>query len=329
MGQVRPTLYDRIDQSLNYFYWLVDQPLEELEGRGYYNNTLEYHEPFRSWMILFTETYGQFLSTTDSWNDEYYQIALSNPDFQLDGDLYEDPSNWKTFHQFFARYLSDPSKRPIAEPDDGSVVVSPADTQPQGVWDIDENSMVVSDDPITIKSGSLRSVDTLLGPSEFAGEFAGGTFTHMFLDVNDYHRYHFPVSGTIREVLVIPGDDAIGGRVIYDADQKMYKLKANDTSWQSIETRGLVIVETDDYGLVAVMPIGMSQVSSVNFEDTVKVGARIEKGDMLGCFLFGGSDIVLLFQDGVDFKMDCPENGEGGYEHIDMGSRYATLSKAE
>ena len=166
------TLYDRIDQSLNYFYWLVDQPLEELEGRGYYNNTLEYHEPFRSWMILFTETYGQFLSTTDSWNDEYYQIALSNPDFQLDGDLYEDSSNWKTFNQFFARYLSDPSKRPIAEPDNPSVVVSPADTQPQGVWEIDDEGMVVSDDPITIKSGTLRSVDTLLGPSEYAGQVA-------------------------------------------------------------------------------------------------------------------------------------------------------------
>ena len=320
------SLYDRIDQSLNYFYWLVDQPLEELEDRGYYNNTLEYHEPFRSWMILFTETYGQFLNTTDSWCDEYYQIALSNPDFQLDGDLYEDPSNWKTFNQFFARYLSDPSKRPIAEPDDASVVVSPADTQPQGVWEIDEEGMVVSDDPITIKSGTLRDVDTLLGPSEFKGEFAGGTFTHMFLDVNDYHRYHFPVSGTIREVLVIPGDDAIGGRTIYDEKTQMYLLKANDTSWQSIETRGLVIVETDGYGLVAVMPIGMSQVSSVNFEDTVKVGARVEKGDMLGCFLFGGSDIVLLFQDGIDFKMDCPEKADGGYEHIDMGSRYATLS---
>ena len=320
------TLYDQIDQSLNYFYYLVDQPLEELEGRGYYNNTLQYHEPFRSWMILFTESYGQFLNTTDSWSDEYYQTALANPDFKLDGDLYEDPSNWKTFNQFFARYLSDPSKRPVADPDDASVVVSPADAKPQGVWEIDADSMVVSDDPITIKSGTLRSVDTLLGPSEYAGEFAGGTFTHMFLDVNDYHRYHFPVTGTIREVLTIPGDDAIGGRTIWSEADGRYLLEASDTSWQSIETRGLVIVETEDYGLVAVMPIGMSQVSSVNFEDTVKVGAKVKKGDMLGCFLFGGSDIVLLFQDGVDFKMEAPEEADGSFEHIDAGSRYATLS---
>lgn len=189
--------------------------------------------------------------------------------------------------------------------------------------------MVVSDDPITIKSGSLRSVATLLGSSKYANEFAGGTFTHMFLDINDYHRYHFPVSGVVKEVLVIPGDDAIGGRVVWDPTSQTYKLQASDTSWQSIETRGLVIVETDGYGLVAIMPIGMSQVSSVAFEETVKEGQRVEKGEMLGCFLFGGSDIVLLFQDGIDFQMDCPENIDGGYEHIDMGSQYATLSVAD
>ena len=52
------TLYDQIDQSLNYFYFLVDQPLEELEGRGYYNNTLHqtrftrlrWPTPASSWM---------------------------------------------------------------------------------------------------------------------------------------------------------------------------------------------------------------------------------------------------------------------------------------
>lgn len=323
------TLYDQIDQSLNYFYFLVDQPLEELEGRGYYNNTLQYYEPFRSWMILFTEKYGQYLNTTDSWSDELYQTALANPSFKLDGDLFEDPSNWKTFNQFFARYLADPSRRPVADAEDASVVVSPADAKPQGVWKIDGESMVISDDPITIKSGTLRSVDTLLGPSNFAGEFAGGTFTHMFLDVDDYHRYHFPVSGTIREVLTIPGDDAIGGRVIWSEKDQRYILEANDTSWQSIETRGLVIVETDGYGLVAIMPIGMSQVSSVCFEKEVQVGQRVEKGDMLGCFLFGGSDIVLIFQSDVEVEMVAEQVENGTYKELEACSRLAVLKKAE
>ncbi len=38
----------------------------------------------------------------------------------------------------------------------------------------------------------------------------------------------------------------------------------------------------------------MCVVSSVNL--TPEVGARLEKGDEFGFFLFGGSDMVMLFQ---------------------------------
>ena len=47
-------------------------------------------------------------------------------------------------------------------------------------------------------------------------------------------------------------------------------------------------------GLVAVLPIGMSLVSSVNL--TPEIGAKLLKGDEFGFFMFGGSDIVMLFQ---------------------------------
>lgn len=41
--------------------------------------------------------------------------------------------------------------------------------------------------------------------SAYRDAFAGGTLTHTFLDVNDYHRYHAPVSGVLREFRNIPG----------------------------------------------------------------------------------------------------------------------------
>ena len=48
-------------------------------------------------------------------------------------------------------------------------------------------------------------------------------------------------------------------------------------------------------GLVAILPVGMSMISSVN--RTPEVGRALRKGEEFGYFLFGGSDIVLLFQD--------------------------------
>ena len=151
---------------------------------------------------FFTQEWGEFLSTPESWTDEYYQIVYNDAQFGLQSDLYEDPENWNSFNDFFARHLSSPDKRPITAPDNNSVVVAPADSEPQGVWNIDETSMIVQkEDELVIKSKEFNSIADLIGPdSQYRDAFANGTMTHTFLDVHNYHRYHFPVSGTIKEV---------------------------------------------------------------------------------------------------------------------------------
>ncbi len=320
-------LYEQIDQSIDYMYFINDQPLPELADKGYYNNSIQYVEPYRTWLIQFTKQWGEYLSMAVSWNDTYYQIALADDRFGLSKNWYESPDNWHSFNDFFSRYLISPDVRPVASPDDPAVVVAPADSKPQGVWAIDENSNIVQQGGVNIKSTYFDSIPNLLGPGcAYADAFAGGTLTHTFLDVNDYHRYHFPVSGTIKEVRIIPADDAAGGVTIWDASIGKYVLLDNTPGWQTIETRGCIILDTDAYGLVAVMPIGMSQVSSVNFEQSVQVGAQVKKGDMMGTFLFGGSDIVMLFQKQVAFEMTAPADGTGsGYQHVLMGEGYGKL----
>lgn len=320
-------LYDQIDQSLDYFYFINDQPLPELKNKGYYNNSLQYHEPYRTWMILFTKDWGMYLSKEGSWTDEYYKKALEDDRFGLDKGWYEDPSKWKTFNDFFARHLKSPDQRPIASPNDPSIVSSPTDSKPQGVWKIDKNSTIVHGKGVAIKSKVFKSIATLIGKgSAYKNAFTNGTLTHTFLDVNDYHRYHFPIGGTIKEVRIIQSDDAVGGTTTWDAKIKRYVLDANTPGWQMIETRGCVIIETKEYGVVALLPIGMSQVSSVNFEDIVKAGNTVKKGDMLGYFLFGGSDFVMLFQSKVDFKLTVPQESNGTYKHVLMGEKYGKLT---
>jgi phosphatidylserine decarboxylase len=213
------SLYDKIDQSLDYFYFINDQPLTELEGLGLYNNSLQYISPYRDWLVSFNKAWGLFLDTPESWKDEYYQLALTDNKFGLSAGWYEDPSNWKTFNQFFARYLKSPDKRPIASPDDNTIVVSPADAIPQGVWQIDGNSSIVVEGGVAIKSGTLTSIVKLIGDdSQYKDAFANGVMTHTFLDVQDYHRFHFPVGGVIKEVRNIAEQDAVGGIITWDPD---------------------------------------------------------------------------------------------------------------
>lgn len=75
--------------------------------------------------------------------------------------------------------------------------------------------------------------------------------------------------------------------------------------YQWCQTRGLIIIDTaydktgkpkpgGGHGVVAVLPIGMAQVSSVVL--TVDVNTYVEKGQNISYFQFGGSDIVTVFE---------------------------------
>lgn len=325
-----PEIFDNIFQGFCAFYFLIDQPLTELEGKGLVNNSLQYYQPFSKWLTAFSKTWGAYLDTEGSWNEENYQLALNDPNFGLQHGWYEDPSNWSTFNQFFARYLKSPDMRPIASPDVDSVVVSFADSEPQGVWAIDSTSNLIANGGVPVKSATLKSIANLLGEdSAYKDAFAGGTFTHSFLNVNDYHRYHFPLGGTIKEARIIKGINPTGGELWWDQETNRYAFNpSSKTGWQSVETRGCVILETPEYGLVALLPIGMGVVGSVNFEDDVTPGTTVQKGDMLGHFAFGGSDFIMIFQEGVTFTLDAPMQEDGqAYKHMLMGERLGVLSK--
>lgn len=331
---------EKTDQSILYPYWLIDQPMDELEDKGLFFPSVEYVSPVKEWLIEYCQAWAVFLDSKESWNDTYYEMIRSEEKFGLDKGWYEDKSNWHSFNDFFCRKLANASARPIASPDDATVVCAPADALPQGVWDISADGRfyadpIKSEEGVTLKSETYVSVEQLLGPegAAYAPLFHEGTLTHTYLNYDDYHRYHFPVAGTVKAVYIIPHDDSVGGVVYWSDKLQRYVLESNSLSWQAYETRGCVIIETEGSGLVAVLPIGMGQVSSVNWEPEVKVGYKAAKGAPLGYFLFGGSDCVLLFQKSASFKLTAPKGGEGsysnGYAHIYQGEKLGTINKYE
>lgn len=162
----------------------------------------------------------------------------------------------------------------------------------------------------------------MLGNSAYKKAFAGGTLTHTFLDMNDYHSYHFPVSGKILEMQKINGANAGGGVTEWNKEKGKYQY-FNETGFQMIETRDCVILDTE-YGLVAILPIGMSQVCSCNWEKGLKKGKYVAKGDPMGYFLFGGSDIVMIFQSSIQVNSLLKRQGNS-FSHILMGEPYCEL----
>ena len=48
---------------------------------------------------------------------------------------------------------------------------------------------------------------------------------------------------------------------------------------------------------------------------------------MMGCFLFGGSDIVMIFQQKAGFVLEPAGGGSGqSYQHILMGEKYGIMT---
>ena len=140
------------------------------------------------------------------------------------------------------------------------------------------------------------------------------------------------MGGEVKEVRNIVKNVSL--EVVWDAKEGKY-APIDSTGWQFTQTRGVVIVDTGKYGLVALIPMGMAQVSSVNFEAIVKPGIIHEKGDMLGNFLFGGSDFVILFQDKAGFEIiaskssaTTPEKATT-YKHVLMGEAYGVMKGTE
>ncbi len=265
-----PTEREVIPECLKFYYIVNQAP----------GNALNEDDQFNAWMKDLVRAWGTFLDTPASAAGiETFREATS---YKLD-DYIEGPSGWQTFNQFFAREVKS-GRRPVAEPRNDRVVGSPADAVFMGQWPIDENSS------ITVK-GVDWAIAELLDDSPYKDAFAGGIYSHSFLYIDDYHRYHVPVAGTVKEMRNISGKVYMD---VFREDDGTLNVVDGDT-YQFNQERGLVVIDSPEVGLVAVLPIGMAYVSSVNL--TTEVGAELRKGDQFGYFLFGGSDIVTVFQD--------------------------------
>lgn len=90
------SFFRRIDQNIGYFYFLLGD--------------LQYESRVAKWLKEYNTAWGEWLSSPESWNDTYYQLARTDKRFELDTDRYESPSNWHSWNDFFARRLNQKSK---------------------------------------------------------------------------------------------------------------------------------------------------------------------------------------------------------------------------
>ena len=267
------------------FYYILDQDaVKGLQVPIQPDQAVNFAKyPLSLWIVDFAKDWGLFLDTPES--AAHIPTFEDAPEFNWD-EYMPPPSGYRTFNQFFARHVK-PGMRPIAGLGDQSVIASPADCTFVGWWQIGQENKV------NVK-GLQWSIERLLDGSRYADRFKGGVFTHSFLNTYDYHRWHTPVQGTVLESRVIQDLAYLDVGTEIDPGSGEPIITAYDgTDYQFMQTRGLAIIDSP-IGLVACLPMGMAQVSSVVI--TAEVGVTLFKGEELGYFQFGGSDFVMVFE---------------------------------
>jgi phosphatidylserine decarboxylase len=75
-----------------------------------------------------------------------------------------------------------------------------------------------------------------------------------------------------------------------------------------VATRAIIVIDADDpvIGVMGLVAVGMSEVSSCIIGAAATAGAHVAKGEELGYFQFGGSTHCLVFRPGVIDEFALP-----------------------
>lgn len=216
---------------------------------------------------------------------KFFKIDYSNASREI--------SDYKSIADLFTRDLKNYPPLP------GAPLVTPAESALRAFGS-------VKDGQILQVKGVSYSVSSLLGGSQFADVFKGGTFFNFYLSPKDYHQVHSPVSGEIYASSCIKG--------------KLWPV--NDWSLNNIEglfaiNERLVTYINSDIGKVALVMVGATNVGkiTVHYDDwltnniyrsppspdvstrSYQPSKAIKQGDKLGVFHMGSAVILLLEKD--------------------------------
>lgn len=242
-----------------------------------------------------------------------YGIDMSEAKLQQADDF-------ATFNDFFTRELKDgarsinPDPKEICFPVDGAI-------SQQGD---------IKDDQIIQAKGFNYSLTTLLGgDEETAAPFQGGKFSTIYLAPKDYHRIHMPMSGTLREMIFVPGD-------LFSVNP----LTAQNVPNLFARNERVVAIFDTEIGPMAMVLVGATIVASI---ETVWAGTitppagkrvtrwqypvdgdkaiHLAKGDEMGRFKLGSTTVCCFPQNTIEFT-----EGDGPETVTRLGKPYANIT---
>ncbi len=230
------------------------------------------------------------------------KIAPFIEEYNMDMTQFIEPKNgFKHFNDFFYRKIK-PEKRPI-----GNGIVSPADGRVLAFNTIHDTQ------DFFIK-GTAFNLSSFLNDETLAAKYNNGSMFIVRLAPVDYHRYHFPITGIVSKNHKINGAYYSVSPIALNKSLKIFCENKREFS----------IITNEQFGNVLFMDVGATMTGSII--QTHEENSLVYKGNEKGYFAFGGSTIVLLFeQNTIKFSQDIVTNTKNGFETLlKMGETIGT-----
>ncbi|MDZ7853657.1 MAG: archaetidylserine decarboxylase [Halomonas sp.] len=221
--------------------------------------------------------------------------------FRVDMDeaIEPDPTAYATFNEFFTRALEEDA-RPI-----GEGLASPADGTLSQFGAIEAGQLLQA------KGHRFSLMELLGGYGEAARRYLGGSFATIYLSPSDYHRIHMPLSGTLREMVYVPGRlfsvNAATTKHVPNLFARNERLVCHFDTEQGpmvvVLVGAMIVAAIETVWAGQITPLPRSGVQRIRFDTPV----RLEKGEEMGRFKLG-STVVMAFAEPATFT-DALEPG--------------------
>jgi phosphatidylserine decarboxylase len=212
--------------------------------------------------------------------------------------------NYKSFNHFFTRELK-PEVRPLA--DDKGAILCPADGS------VSQAGKIMGGNIFQAKGMSFSTTNLLGGDADRAKPFEDGMFATIYLSPKDYHRMHMPISGTLKEMVHIPGKlfsvNSVTTRSVpglFARNERVAAIFETEVGPMALVLVGAIFVssiETVWHGVVT--PPTTTSVQTWAYGDKP---VALKAGEEMGRFNMGSTIIVLFGKDKViwenGFKAD-------------------------
>lgn len=223
----------------------------------------------------------------------------ANYDVNMREAVEENLLAYESFNAFFTRPLK-PGMR-VIDTLPGSIAC-PADGAISQIGEIEGNFIFQA-------KGHRYTLNELLGGDvRRAHPFLNGKFATVYLSPRDYHRVHMPYTGTLREMVYVPGDlFSVNTRTaenvprLFARNERLVAIFDTDLGPMAVVLVGAMIVagiETVWAGKVA--PSKPRRITVTDYRDAARP-VVLKKGDELGRFYLGSTAIVCFGNDLMDW----------------------------